>query len=61
MAYVLPRLQSKKEIDRAIKKTEDKVLILRFGKDSDSVCMQMDEIVSEHSSSAYTVLWFVSH
>ena len=52
MAYVLPRLQSKKDVDRAIKKTEDKVLILRFGKDSDPVCMQMDEIVSERLSSA---------
>lgn len=54
MAYVLPRLQSKKDVDRAIKKTEDKVLILRFGKDSDPVCMQMDEIVSQHSSTAYS-------
>lgn len=26
--------------------TEDKVLVLRFGKDADPVCMQMDEIVS---------------
>ena len=58
MAYVLPRLQSKKDVDRAIKKTEDKVLILRFGKDSDPVCMQMDEIVSQRSSTAHGSVWY---
>ena len=46
MSYVLSRLSSKKELDRAIKETEDKVLVLRFGKDNDLVCMQLDEIVS---------------
>ena len=46
MSYVLPRLSSKKEVDRAIKETEDKVLVLRFGKENDLVCMQLDEIVS---------------
>ena len=46
MAYVLPRLETKKEVDGAIKNTEDKVLLLRFGREADSVCMQLDEIVS---------------
>lgn len=46
MAYVLPRLTTKKEVDGAIKRTEDKVLVLRFGREADSVCMQLDEIVS---------------
>lgn len=48
MSYVLSRLSSKKEVDRAIKETEDKVLVLRFGKENDLVCMQLDEIVSTH-------------
>lgn len=45
MSYVLPRLETKKDIDGAIKSTEDKVLVLRFGRESDIVCMQLDEIV----------------
>ena len=46
MSYVLNRLNSKKDIDNAIKSTEDKVLVLRFGRESDAVCMQLDHIVS---------------
>ena len=30
----------------AIKSTVDKVLVLRFGRETDGVCMQLDEIVS---------------
>ncbi len=45
MSYVLPRLGTKKEVDAAIKSTEDKVLVLRFGREADGVCMQLDEIV----------------
>ena len=41
----MPRLETKKDIDGAIKSTEDKVLVLRFGRESDIVCMQLDEIV----------------
>ena len=47
MSYVLPRLATKKEVDTAIKSSEDKVLVLRFGKEADAVCMQLDEIVSQ--------------
>ena len=46
MAFLLPRLTTKKEVDGAIKRTEDKVLVLRFGRETDGVCMQLDEIVS---------------
>lgn len=45
MSYVLPRLETKKDVDGAIKATEDKVLVLRFGRETDIVCMQLDEIV----------------
>ena len=38
-------METKKDIDGAIKGTEDKVLVLRFGRESDIVCMQLDEIV----------------
>ena len=46
MAYVLPRLLTKKDVDSAIKSTVDKVLVLRFGRETDAVCLQLDEIVS---------------
>ena len=46
MSYVLPRLSTKKELDTAIKGSEDKVLVLRFGREDDAPCMQLDDIVS---------------
>ena len=46
MSYVLPTLNTKKDVDNAIKGSEDKVLVLRFGKETDAVCMQLDDIVS---------------
>lgn len=46
MASVLQRLATKKEVDSAIKSTVDKVLVLRFGRETDGVCMQLDNIVS---------------
>jgi len=45
-SYLLPHLSTKKDIDRAIKGSEDKVVVLRFGRVSDGVCMQLDDIVS---------------
>ena len=49
MSYVLSKLESKKEVDNAIRSTEDKVLVLRFGKESDQDCMRLDDIVSLNS------------
>lgn len=46
MSYQLRQLTTKKQIDSAIKDTEDKVLLLRFGKESDPVTMQLDNTVS---------------
>ena len=46
MSYILNKLKSKKEVDNVIKATEDKVLVLRFGRETDTVCMQLDDIVS---------------
>ena len=45
MSYLLPSLSRKEDVDKAICDTLDKVLVLRFGRSSDVVCMQMDEIV----------------
>jgi len=45
MSYQLRQLTTKKQIDAAIRDTEDKVLLLRFGKDSDPVTMQLDHTV----------------
>ncbi|XP_038054143.1 thioredoxin-like protein 4B [Patiria miniata] len=47
MSFLLPKLTSKKEVDQVIKTTEDLVLVLRFGRDTDLVCMQLDEILSK--------------
>lgn len=47
MSFLLPKLSSKKAVDQAIKSTAEKVLVLRFGRDNDPVCLQLDDIVSE--------------
>ena len=46
MSLFLPKLTSKKDIDEVIKGVAEKVVVLRFGRDEDSVCLQLDEIVS---------------
>lgn len=43
----MPKLTNKSEVDEAIKSTEDVVLVLRFGRDDDNVCMQLDHILSK--------------
>nr|XP_035924538.1 thioredoxin-like protein 4B isoform X4 [Halichoerus grypus] len=49
MSFLLPKLTSKKEVDQAIKSTAEKVLVLRFGRDEDPVCLQLDDILSKTS------------
>mmetsp|Transcript_31941 Transcript_31941/g.42595 ORF Transcript_31941/g.42595 Transcript_31941/m.42595 type:complete len:143 (-) Transcript_31941:454-882(-) len=44
MAYLLPHLHSGWEVDQAIVTEEDRVVIIRFGRDSDTTCMIQDEI-----------------
>lgn len=46
MSFLLPKLSNKKEVDEAIKTVAEKVLVLRFGRDEDLVCLQLDDIVS---------------
>lgn len=45
MSLFLPKLSQKKDIDEVIKSVAEKVVVLRFGRDEDSVCLQLDEIV----------------
>ncbi|KAF5199547.1 Thioredoxin-like protein 4b [Thalictrum thalictroides] len=44
---VLTLLTKKKEVDSIIRDTIDKVLVLRFGKASDLVCLQLDDILAK--------------
>lgn len=45
MSYLLTTLTKKKEIDTIIRDTIDKVLVLRFGRATDALCLQLDDIV----------------
>mmetsp|Transcript_3731 Transcript_3731/g.5471 ORF Transcript_3731/g.5471 Transcript_3731/m.5471 type:complete len:143 (+) Transcript_3731:88-516(+) len=45
MAYLLPHLNSGWEVDQAILNEEDRVVVIRFGRDNDSTCMVQDEIL----------------
>jgi hypothetical protein len=44
-SLLLERLSTKAAVDDAIRSTKDKVLVLRFGRENDLVCMQQDDIV----------------
>lgn len=43
MSYLLPHLNSEEEVNNALKSEEDRVVVIRWGTDSDSTCMIMDE------------------
>ncbi|GBG91452.1 hypothetical protein CBR_g52407 [Chara braunii] len=47
MSYLFTSLTTKQELDMAIRDTVDKVVVLRFGRASDAVCMQLDDILSK--------------
>ncbi|RMX49484.1 hypothetical protein pdam_00023597 [Pocillopora damicornis] len=49
MSYVLRSLSKKKDVDNAIKTCEDKVLVMRFGRETDGVCQQLDDILAKTS------------
>ncbi|KAF8777663.1 thioredoxin-like protein 4B [Argiope bruennichi] len=42
----LHHLKSKQDVDEAIRNTEERVLVLRFGKENEIGCMQTDDIMS---------------
>ena len=45
MSYLLPHLRSGWAVDQAILNEESKVVVIRFGHDWDTTCMEMDEIL----------------
>jgi len=47
MSYSLERLNSKMDVDNAIRNIVDKVVVLRFGRETDMVCMQHDDILQK--------------
>jgi len=61
MSYVLPTLTEKKEVDRVIKSTTDKVLVLRFGHQDDPGCLQCDDILAKtaHALSNMAAVYLV--
>ncbi|XP_042516706.1 thioredoxin-like protein 4B [Macadamia integrifolia] len=49
MSFLFTTLTKKQEVDSIIRDTIDKVLVLRFGRASDAVCLQLDDILSKSS------------
>ncbi|XP_048499487.1 uncharacterized protein LOC104895048 isoform X2 [Beta vulgaris subsp. vulgaris] len=47
MSYTEETLTEKREVDSIIRDTLDKVLVLRFGRSSDPVCLQLDDILAK--------------
>ncbi|KAJ1981956.1 U4/U6-U5 snRNP complex subunit dib1 [Dimargaris cristalligena] len=43
MSYFLPHLTNGWQVDQAILSEEDRVVVIRFGRDWESTCMLMDE------------------
>ena len=46
MSYLLPHLNNGWEVDQAIVTEEDRVVVIRFGRDADPTCMVQDEILA---------------
>ncbi|ORX88547.1 thioredoxin-like 4B [Basidiobolus meristosporus CBS 931.73] len=47
MSYLLTSLNKKREIDTVIRETEELVVVLRFGRASDAVCLQLDHLLAK--------------
>eukprot|EP00127_Corallochytrium_limacisporum_P002590 Clim_evm26s134 gene=Clim_evmTU26s134 len=45
MSYMLTHLRNGWQVDQAILSEEDRVVVIRFGRDHDSQCMEQDEIL----------------
>ncbi|MES1910468.1 MAG: Thioredoxin-like 4A [Cercozoa sp. M6MM] len=61
MAYMLPHLESGWAVDQAILSEEERVVVVRFGRDTDPVCMQMDEHLYEIAEMVkqYAIIYLV--
>ncbi|CAG8630224.1 191_t:CDS:2 [Ambispora leptoticha] len=47
MSFLLPSLNTKSEIDAVIRNTEELVVVLRFGRAVDAVCLELDHILAK--------------
>ncbi|KAJ6831369.1 thioredoxin-like protein 4B [Iris pallida] len=48
-SFLLPLLTKKREVDTIIRDTLDNLLVLRFGRPQDPVCLHLDDILSKSS------------
>ena len=63
MSYLLPHLNSGWEVDQAIVTEEDRVVVIRFGKDDDATCMVQDEILASIAEKVrnFAVIYLVDY
>lgn len=43
MSYLLPHLETEEDVNKALQNEEERVVVIRWGTDSDPTCMIMDE------------------
>ncbi|KAL2336198.1 hypothetical protein Fmac_010644 [Flemingia macrophylla] len=53
MSCMLPTLTKKIEVDTIIRDTLDEVLVLRFGRATETLCLQLDHILSKAAREVY--------
>eukprot|EP00899_Mesostigma_viride_P025954 jgi/Mesvir1/6543/Mv16804-RA.1 len=49
MSYLLRAVKTKNDVDTVIRDILDKIVVIRFGRSSDSACMKLDEILMKSS------------
>jgi DIM1 family U5 snRNP protein len=61
MSFLLPHLRTGWDVDKAIVNEEKRVVVVRFGRDADATCMQMDETLSRVSEDVknFAVIYLV--
>lgn len=61
MSFLLPHLRSGWDVDKAVVNEEKRVVVVRFGRDADATCMQMDETLSRVSEDVknFAVIYLV--
>jgi DIM1 family U5 snRNP protein len=45
MSYLLPHLHTGWHVDQAVMSEDDRVVVIRFGRDYDEQCMKQDEVL----------------
>eukprot|EP00033_Pygsuia_biforma_P000202 GCRY01000254.1.p1 GENE.GCRY01000254.1~~GCRY01000254.1.p1 ORF type:complete len:143 (+),score=12.47 GCRY01000254.1:147-575(+) len=61
MSYMLPHLHNGWEVDQAIVREEERVVVIRFGRDWEPTCMAVDEALYgvSHEVSNFAVIYMV--